>query len=245
MAAPSESHLEFEGSFAGLGLVDVIQLNGLNLFSGCISVRNGGLDGYLFFRDGELIHAEQGPLLGEEAFYEMMRWPGGQFRLQPNVTTTSSTIRKSTKYLLMDAHRVMDEERAGQRTPPPAQIPTATPRAMPPSARQLTASQVAENLRRIPGVAYAVLLTKEGVPLGDTSYEAETLAGQAVYVAMLGKQLGTCFDSGELTSASIHGTERHLLLLATKNHYLCVLIHAGASPGQVEAEVHRTLTASR
>ena len=75
----------FEGSVAGLGLTDVIELSANNHFSGCVSVRHGPSSGLIFFRDGEVIHAEQDGIRGEQAFYEIMRWPGGKFSLEPNV----------------------------------------------------------------------------------------------------------------------------------------------------------------
>ena len=66
----------FEGAVAGLTLPDVIQMNALNRFSGCISVHFGQHAGLIFFRDGEIIHAEQGEKTGEDAFYEILQWPG-------------------------------------------------------------------------------------------------------------------------------------------------------------------------
>jgi len=226
----------FEGSVAGLGLTDVIELNANNRFSGCISVRHGNSTGLIFFRDGEVIHAEQDGIRGESAFYEMMRWPGGRFSLEPNVATTSRTIERSWKFLLMEAHRLMDEWRLGRqqaagRAPP---VPASGP-----------GGSTMQRIRQIPGVAYAVLLGKDGIRVGDDSYEAEKLEGQTAYLAMLGKRFGQIFDVGDVLAGTVHGMEQHLLLLASRTHDLSVLVKGTEQPGAIEAEIRKLVTARR
>ena len=81
---------ETTGEIVGLALPDVLQIHQQNRFSGCIAVESSGGTGLLFLRDGEIIHAEQGKRTGEEAFYDVLAWPPGRYRLQPNVTTTRS-----------------------------------------------------------------------------------------------------------------------------------------------------------
>ena len=224
----------FEGSVAGLGLPDVVELSANNRFSGCVSVRHGPATGLIFFRDGEVIHAEQDGIRGERAFYEIMQWPGGKFSLEPNVATTSRTIERSWKFLLMEAHRLMDESRSGRPAAPRAPAPAAA-----------TAPTMMQRIREIQGVTYAVLLTKEGARTGDDSYEAETLEGQTAYLAMLGRRLGEIFQAGQVLAATVQGTDRHLLLLATRTHDLSVLVEGSSQPGAVEAEIRKLVSSRR
>ena len=227
----------FEGAITGLGLSDVIQLNGQNRFSGCIAVNYDISTGLIFFRDGEIIHAEQGSKVGEQAFYEIMQWPGGRFSLQPNVTTTGHAITRSMNYLLMEAHRLLDEMRSGR-----AESPPDAPAAEPGRGRAMT---IVDRIRQIPGVAYAVLLAKDGARLGDDSYEAETLEGQTAYLAMLARRMGEAFGTGEVVAAVVQGAHQHLLLLATKQHQLSVLVHGDSQPGVVEGEIRKLVTTPR
>jgi predicted regulator of Ras-like GTPase activity (Roadblock/LC7/MglB family) len=227
---------ETTGEIVGLSLTDVIQINHHNRFSGCIAIESTAGNGLLFFRDGEIIHAEQGSRVGEEAFCDVLEWPPGKFRLQPNVTTTRATIQKGSQHLLLDAHRALDERRAGRK---PAAPP---PPAGPAPARS---SEVIERLRRIPGVAYAALHGKDGSQVGDDSYQAEILSGQAVFLSMLGNQLGGVFQAGPVVSAVVQGTTNHLVLFSTKSHFLSVLVQGGTQAGAVENEVRRALTPPR
>jgi predicted regulator of Ras-like GTPase activity (Roadblock/LC7/MglB family) len=233
------------GEIVGLGLTDVIQIQNHNRFSGCISVESTGGSGLLFFRDGEVIHAEQGRHLGEDAFLEIVAWPPGKYRLQPNVATTRSTIQKNAQHLLLEAHRILDERRAGRGAPPasPAGGTASAPAAAPGARAPMRASDVLEKLRRVPGVEYAALTGKDGAKVADDSYEAEMLGGQAVFLSMIGNQLGALFQAGQMLSAAVHGAKKHLLLFSTKSHFLSVVVKGEAQPGPVEAEVRKILSA--
>ncbi len=252
--APKESFKaetnRFEGEISCLGLSEIIQLNVHNRFSGCIEVHDEERQGLIFLRDGEIVHAEQEGILGEAAFYEIVSWPGGRFSLQENVATTRSTIKKSCQFLILEAHRLMDERRrrADPAAPPPARRPAAATAADTPAAtaaKPTSAAVLLEKLRGIPGVAYAVLLDKEGGRIGDDRYEAEVLAGQALYVAMVGRQLGEKLQAGEIRSAVVQGTTGHLLLFALKNHFIAVLVRSEAQVGAIESEVRKALAAPR
>jgi predicted regulator of Ras-like GTPase activity (Roadblock/LC7/MglB family) len=239
----------FEGEIAGLGLADIIQLDVVNQFSGCIDVQYEDLRGLVFLKDGEVVHAEQGPLVGEEAFYEILSWPGGHFSHKQNVATTRSTIAKSCQFLILEAHRLMDEGRAAR---PRAAAPQPTPPAPPPPpapapapARPTSAAAILEELRKIPGVLSAVIQGKDGGRVGDDSYEAEVLSGQALYVALVGRQLGEKLQAGEIHSAVVQGAARHVLLFVAKSHLVTAVVDAAAQVGAVEAAVRKVLLQGR
>jgi len=228
----------FEGAVAGLTLPDVIQMNALNRFSGCITVHFRQRTGVIFFRDGEIIHAEQGEKTGETAFYEILQWPGGKFNLQPKVTTTSCTIREGWRYLLMEACRLLDEQRnQSQSARQPAEGPASGN-----AGGNGMSSSISDRLSHIPGVAHAVLLSKDGAPVGDESYQRESLAAQAIYVAMLGDRIGGIFGVGEVKAAALSGKSQQLLVFESKSHYLGIAVSGESQLGAVEAEVRKALS---
>ncbi|GEJ57264.1 DUF4388 domain-containing protein [Anaeromyxobacter diazotrophicus] len=224
----------FEGGVAGLGLSDLLQLNAQNRFSGCFRIEHEGALGVIFFRDGEIVHAERGELVGEEAFREILAWPRGRFSVEPNVVAARRTLHKSCEHLLIDALRVVDERRSGR-----------APAAAPPPAAAGGASAAVEAARRVPGVAEAVLVTRDGKRASEGGYEAEVVAGQACYVAMMAAELGALFQAGELRSVAVQGARRHLLLLAGKAQSLAVVVRADHELGSVEAGVRAALVKGR
>jgi predicted regulator of Ras-like GTPase activity (Roadblock/LC7/MglB family) len=243
----------FAGGVAGLDLAALVQLNVLNRFSGCFRVSHEDRAGMIFFRDGEIVHAEEGSLTGEEAFGEMVTWPGGHFSVEPNVMTALRTIHKSCDHLLLDAHRLIDERRvrlpqrgASAATASSAAAPAASAAVQSPAApRPAPQTATVDLVRSVAGVVDAVLLTKDGRPAGQAGYEAEVLAGHSAYLASAAAELGGLFQAGELRAASARGARQSLLLLAARSHLLGVLIRPDADPGAVEAAIRGALVPKR
>jgi len=86
-----------------------------------------------------------------------------------------------------------------------------------------------------------VLVGKDGTCVEDTSFTGATLAGRAAYLAMMGSQLGVSLGAGDTRSVAVHGKAQHLLLLASKSHYLGVLAEGTAELGVVEADIAKLL----
>ena len=80
----------FQGAVAGLSLTDVIQLKCHHKYTGCITVIYGNNEGVIYFADGEIIHAVQDNETGEEAIYQIIKWPGGSFNIHPEITSRQS-----------------------------------------------------------------------------------------------------------------------------------------------------------
>lgn len=223
----------FQGAVAGLSLTDVIQLKGHNKYTGCITVIYGSNEGVIYFADGEIIHAVQGNLTGEEAIYQIIKWPGGNFNLHPEMTSNICTIHYRTDFLLMEALRRLDEERAGVVPEGGGAGPSVTPRR--------TMSKIAARLQDIHGVTYAVLLDKEGTPLQDSSMEATALATKGLFLAKSGNKLGELMGLGEIKAAAVHTRDFHLLMYDSKQHYLSIAVKPEFNLDTVEGEIKSAL----
>jgi len=169
----------FEGALSGMTLADLIQIKNINRFTGCLSVEHGLQKGVVFFRDGELVHAELDDKTGREAFFEIIHWPNGEFRADPKIVTTCRTINESLTYLLLEAHRIKDEQTK-------ISSDELAQTAQEPSVRKggQAMSDINNKLRTIPEVEYAVVQTKEGVPVDDATYEGATYAANGLYLSM-------------------------------------------------------------
>lgn len=216
-------------NIAGLELVDVIQLKGVSRFSGCISVHGEGFTGLLFFRDGQVVHAETGHLVGEEAFYEIAQRPNTTFALQTAVTD-SQTIHRSWQFLLMESQRLIDEARrkAGSGAGAPAE-------------RRV---DLVERIRQTPGVVWANLEAKSG-ELQSSGPGADATSLQAASLGALARVVGDKLRLGEVVGATAQGTERNLLLMATKVFHLLIVVQGGAQAAVTEAEIRKVLSARR
>jgi hypothetical protein len=236
MTVPNDSRRKpsgFVGGVAGLGLSDLIQLNAANRFSGSFRIRHDDRVGVIFFRDGEVVHAEQGEQVGEEAFCAILEWQGGTFDAEPNVVAAHRTIQKSCQHLLLDAHRRIDERRArGGNAAPSFPAPASEPAAK---------SSVTEAVRAAPNVSGAVLLTRDGKRLGPGNYRDDALAGQIAYLALFGAEFGALFQAGELRSATVQASLHHLFLYSNRSQYLGASSEPESDPEAVDAAIRNTL----
>lgn len=229
----------FKGAVAGLSLTDVIQLKGHNRYTGAITVEYHGQQGIIYFVEGEIIHAELGDQTGEQAIYEIIKWPGGTFSIHPEMTSNVCTIHYRTDFLLLEALRRMDEENAGEGrgTAPAEPAPGVTPRR--------TMSKVAAKLQQIASVTYAVLMDKQGAPLQDSSIEAVALAAKGMFLARIGNQIGELMGLGEVKATAVHSKNFHLLMYDSKQHYLSIAVRPDCSLDSVEGEIKAALVPAR
>lgn len=236
----------FQGEIAGLSLADVIQLKGHNKYTGCITVEYRDQRGAIYFVDGDIIHAEQAQLTGEDAIYAILKWPGGNFSLAPEMTTNICTIHCSLNFLLLEAHRRMDEE----NHQPEAEIESAIdnserrqqPRPPAPGTpNQRTMSAAAARVMAVDAVTYAVLLDKQGHPVQDDSQEAEALAAKGLFLAQSATQMGDFMGLGELKSAVVQTKNFDLLLYDSRQHFLSIALKPNSKLDSAESEIKTAL----
>jgi hypothetical protein len=229
----------FHGSVGSLPLVDLLQVWSMNRFAGLVTVTLRDRRGHLYFVEGEIVHAESGAQVGEPAVREILGWPEGAFELYPNTTTLHRTIQKRLSHLLLDAHRVLDEDKRDARPAPPPQPPQPPP--LPPSAA--ARPSLFDQIRAIRGVELAVRFGADGRPLGDAGPGAEQLAARGLYLAMThAAAVASAFGLRELAIATLQSEHGPLVLVHAHGSYLCVAVAPGVATDQVAAQLRALLT---
>jgi ActR/RegA family two-component response regulator len=98
----------FRGSIHGLSLIDVLQMFNLARRSIAISV-SGQSPGQLFFRDGQLVHAEHHGRIGEGALASILAMAAGSLSTSVVPETIPQSIQRDFRQVLFDALRFVDE----------------------------------------------------------------------------------------------------------------------------------------
>jgi len=101
----------FSGAISVQTLPDIVQLYALSSATGVLEVAQGSKEGRLWFDRGAILHATAPELVGDAAFYEIMMWSGGEFRMRAGHRTTERSIKSDWQSLLMESCRRMDEKR--------------------------------------------------------------------------------------------------------------------------------------
>lgn len=99
----------FKGSVSDFQLSDIIQLNCLGRLTSALQVSHDHEKGLIYFDEGNIVHAETDKYQGENAFYYIMSWQGGEFSVKRNMRASRETIRKGWQSLLLEALRRVDE----------------------------------------------------------------------------------------------------------------------------------------
>lgn len=103
--------MAFQGSLKELPLPDIIQLVSVSGKTGKFSLTRESDRGFIFLKNGQMVHATVGDLIGEEAIYALAIWNHGEFQFSPGEEPDRQTIAKSNTNLLMEAARRLDEWR--------------------------------------------------------------------------------------------------------------------------------------
>ena len=103
--------MAFQGSLKELPLPDIIQLVSVSGKTGKFTLSRDGDRGYIYLKNGQMVHATVGDLIGEEAIYALAIWNSGEFQFSPGEEPDRQTITKSNTNLLMEAARRLDEWR--------------------------------------------------------------------------------------------------------------------------------------
>jgi hypothetical protein len=103
--------MAFQGSLKELPLPDIIQLVSVSGKTGKFTLTRDADRGFIFLKNGQMVHATVGDLVGEEAIYSLAIWNAGEFQFSPGDEPERQTITKSNTNLLMEAARRLDEWR--------------------------------------------------------------------------------------------------------------------------------------
>jgi len=103
--------MAFQGSLKELPLPDIIQLVSVSGKTGKFTLSRDQERGFIYLKNGQMVHATVGDLIGEEAIYALAIWNAGDFQFNPGEEPDRQTITKSNTNLLMEAARRLDEWR--------------------------------------------------------------------------------------------------------------------------------------
>ncbi len=90
----------FTGAIEGAYIRELVELNCAR--KRCLSLHVSGTkeDGAIYFKDGNIVHAECGALKGESAFFNILNWRKGTFKISHNFPVVKRTISRDWRMLL-------------------------------------------------------------------------------------------------------------------------------------------------
>jgi CheY-like chemotaxis protein len=251
--------LGFQGHLQRISLIDVIQLYCATGKTGRLDILHWGKRGAIYFASGKLLHAVQGELEGQEAFYRLVAWDSGTFRVEFGVLPSIDTLgHESLHALLIEAIRRQDEARARSGTEVLTRVETpdrsggrAAPSSPPelellenePAQRRrlpVLKAQLVNDLLAVDGVEGLIVVNRSGVVLQveDVEDSEETLATLTTFVGSSCEAAQRALEADRFKTALIvERSQRKLLVVNTRNFYVGVVASAHAAVDGVTREV--------
>jgi DNA-binding response OmpR family regulator len=115
-----QSGTALSGHTIHLAITDLLQILSLNGKTGALTLTDaGGAAARIFFREGRIVHAVLGSVMGQKALFRLLDWQEAHFELDPvREPSATETIQESTSNLLMEALTHNDELRQVRATLP-------------------------------------------------------------------------------------------------------------------------------
>ena len=114
--AVGEAREEVEGQLAQIPLADLLQLFHLNRRTGTFELRRRTSDGRsergrIHVHEGDIVQAATGPVEGEKALFRLLTWSEGSFAFRAEPIQIAPRITSTTRALIMEGMRQLDEWR--------------------------------------------------------------------------------------------------------------------------------------
>jgi DNA-binding response OmpR family regulator len=106
-SAPSDGVLR--GNLSQMNVIDLVQSLEMGRKSCALTLTNKDDKCEMYFREGQVTHAQYGALTGDQAVFKVLRWTDGNFQVNFEGKTTSQTTTLNTQGLLMEGLRLLDE----------------------------------------------------------------------------------------------------------------------------------------
>lgn len=118
-----------------LSVAEVVQMLVVGGKTAAVTLDTDARSGKIWIADGRIVHAITGAAAGDDAFFEMLRWPTGTFAIQHGVVTEHASIASDSTFLLVEGlRRIDDRAREEPAATPIAPVPFPTRRDEPAEA---------------------------------------------------------------------------------------------------------------
>ncbi len=96
------------GDLKDLRLPSLIQLNCMERNTAKMTIAYGNKYGFIYFDDGQVVHAEFDPEMGEKAVFRLLTLEDGKFKVESGIRAPIKSINTSWNNLLLDGLHKID-----------------------------------------------------------------------------------------------------------------------------------------
>jgi CheY-like chemotaxis protein/predicted regulator of Ras-like GTPase activity (Roadblock/LC7/MglB family) len=224
-----------EGNLQMMSLASIIQINCEERNLAQLSLHSPGKSGSIYFKDGEMIHAESGELSGEEAIYSLLGWESGTFQLKMGMEPGLRTIEKPWSGILLEGMRRIDESTAAWSPDWDQQLTEDQPAASPQVSLE---EKIVKAIAALRDVESALICEKDGAVIAQSQPlppEADPALGS--YIREKADSIGGFLNGGALEWVVLSGSKKRIYLQVQDDHLILLVLAKRASAESIYEEV--------
>jgi hypothetical protein len=234
--------MAIQGNLNEISLVDIIQLFCRNKEASEVILERDNDRGVLYVADGEVVHVQYGPNVGREAFYQLLQWDEGAFRIEKGETTTERTVQIPWTALVMEALKRIDEEEEEEEEGEEIPLLEAEDDVLAPTADE----DLLEFADRVAGFVAGYIIDLDGVTVSGVALDpegpfADGEAPQALFQMLdaVGQALSNV-DAGELQETITLTSEYRFVTRYLTNGHTCLQLVLTATGNLGAARMYLT-----
>jgi predicted regulator of Ras-like GTPase activity (Roadblock/LC7/MglB family) len=184
------------GNLRDLRLPNLIQLNCMEKNTAKLTIEYAGKYGFVYFQDGNVVHAELDPDVGEEALFKMLALQEGKFRVENDVRPPIISINTPWNSLLLKGLHHLDTLQIGDES------------------KHL---HLLSMLMNIKGVRNTAIINLEGNVLASNT-RIDNPSVLAAFAALQVEKIGTLMGRNSPRFISLNTTHNRILLAYYKQN---------------------------
>lgn len=213
----------FRGVLRRVSIQDVLQMECLSRHSAVLEISTREACGHIYIYEGQIVHAEVGQRIGEDAFNYLMGLTGGEFTQRPLSTPPRKTISASWEFLLMEAARKRDESAPEGFTETPLSATKLGGPAITHTAFFTRTNRPAPEETTRPEVSEFLIFSSQGDLLYQ--WQCNDVAGRVgflEFISQKARQLGEGLPLGHFEAFEIRGTKSRVITQIENDHAVFV-----------------------
>jgi hypothetical protein len=100
-----------EGDLSQVGVPQLLQAYQMAILTGKLEIINDNAVGYIFFHQGNPVHAGTPAEYGDTAIRELVGWEEGIYRFLPDVSTSMRSVEKRLPNIVAEGIQLLDQKR--------------------------------------------------------------------------------------------------------------------------------------
>jgi len=226
-----------QGDLKHMSVADLIQHYCEDRKTAKITLNNDGEEAELFLKDGNVVHATMGDIVGEQVVFNILGWDQGTFNLDMDTEPSFKTIERSWKGLLLHGAQLLDESSS---TNQPVTKPVE--KTMVKKKGEIIAEALQELLQQSTDIQGAAIVGTDGLVYSanvpDKELDENMVGAVSAAILGLSKRSVQQLKRGTFSQTLIQGDSGNVIVAGLSDNTLLIgLTSQGVNLGMAFAEV--------